>query len=142
MRKRLALLLSLAPGISPAWEFAASPVCMLSHSEPGLEITLTYDPRHVQAYTIFLSRAAGWPVGDVFSVTFDGPRGLTISTRNHQINGGTLSVSDRGFDNVLDGLEYNLTATAQLGTDRVQTSLSGAAPAVRAFRDCAAGGLA
>lgn len=142
MRLCLALLTLFTPTTLAAWDFSPTPVCTLRQSDPGLEVTLTYDPRQAQAYTIFITRAAGWPVGDVFSVTFDGPRGLTISTRDHKIDAGTLSVSDRGFDNVLNGLEYNLTATARLGPITVQTSLTGAAPAVRAFRDCTKAGLA
>lgn len=43
-------------------------------------------------------------------------------------------MTDRGFGNVLDGLEFNETATALLGDQAVVLSLEGAAPAVQSFR--------
>jgi hypothetical protein len=72
---------------------------------------------------------------------FDGPRGNTITTDQHVISGGgaTVTVTDRGFGNVLNGLEYNRIATALLGDRAVAVSLDGAAPAVREFRACAKG---
>jgi hypothetical protein len=52
--------------------------------------------------------------------------------------GGTaLTVTDRGFGNVLDGLQHNEAATALAGSASLSVSLDGAAPAVEAFRDCA-----
>ena len=77
----------------------------------------------------------------IFAIRFDGPRGLTISTDRHVIldDGATLTVTDRGFGNVLNGLEFNDTATALLGDRAVAFALDGAGPAVRAFRACTAG---
>jgi hypothetical protein len=45
-------------------------------------------------------------------------------------------VSDRGFGNVLDGLEFNQVALAATGDRVVSIDLDGAAPEVAAFRAC------
>ena len=50
-----------------------------------------------------------------------------------------VTVKDSGFGNVLDGLEFNNTATAILGNEAVTFGLENAGPAVRAFRACTAG---
>ena len=70
---------------------------------------------------------------------FDGPRGLTITTNRQTLteNGRTLTVTDRGFGNVLNGLEFNTTATALSDDVEVPFPLDGAASAVQAFRACA-----
>jgi hypothetical protein len=39
---------------------------------------------------------------------------------------------------VLDGLQYNESASAILGPDEILVNLAGAAPAVEAFRSCTA----
>ena len=124
-----------------AWQVTADPVCTLSHDSGAASVTVTYDPRLTQPYTIRLARPGGWPAGPVFAIRFDGPRGLTISTTRHTRDQGALSVSDTGFGNVLNGLEFNTTATAGTGDAEVAISLDGAAPAVRAFRACTEGGL-
>ncbi|MEO1532112.1 MAG: hypothetical protein AAFU72_08085 [Pseudomonadota bacterium] len=100
-------------------------------------MTVTYDPR-VPEYAIALRRDVPWPKDALFAIRFDGPRGLTISTSRHQLSeGGTvLTVTDRGFGNVLDGLQFNDTATALTGSAALSVSLDGAAPAVEAFRAC------
>lgn len=71
---------------------------------------------------------------------FDGARPNTIATNRHQLgqNGAALTVIDRGFGNVLDGLEFNDTATAFTETQSVAIPLAGAAPEVRKFRTCVA----
>ena len=134
----LALLLLALP--ARAWEFRAGEICELVHEAPGTAVRLTYDPR-LPEYTITLRRAAPWPVAPVFAMRFDGPRGLTISTDRHVLSdGGTaLTVTDRGFGNVLDGLQYNRTATALTGDAALSVPLDGAAPEVAAFRACAEG---
>ena len=127
-----------------AWEFSATPICTLTHATQETTVRVTYDPR-VPEYAIALTHsAAAWPDAPVFALRFDGPRGLTISTTRHRLsNGGTtLTVTDTGFGNVLDGLELNDTATALIGAARVTVPLSGAATAVRALRACTDAGLA
>lgn len=141
MKWIFASVLAFAAGPGTAWEFSPTPVCTLSNGAQGPEISVTYDPALTAPYTIALTRPEGWPAADVFSITFVGPRGLTITTRNHRIDGSTLSVSDRGFGNVLKGLEFNTTATAVLGSVVTQSPLAGAATAVQAFRECTKAGL-
>lgn len=107
-------------------------------------MTLTWDPSRAEAYAIALSGADAWPDGAVFSMSFDGPRGLTISTERHVISegGATLTVTDRGFGNVLDGLEFNDRAIAILDGAQVSFSLAGAAGPVRDFRACTSAAVA
>ncbi|WP_227447412.1 hypothetical protein [Cognatishimia sp. F0-27] len=87
-------------------------------------------------YTIAITRPEGWERAAVFSIRFSGGAALEISTTRHQIDGKTVTVTDRGFGNVLDGLQFNDTATAILGEQTVTVDLSGAARPVQAFRDC------
>lgn len=136
---RLALPLSLfltAP--AQAWEFSPQPICTLTHDSAHAAVRLTYDPAG-PLYAITLTRRTGpWPEAPAFSIRFDGPRGMTISTNRHVLgdSGAALTVTDSGFDNVLDGLEFNTTATATAGDQSVALPLKDAAPAVRAFRAC------
>jgi hypothetical protein len=51
-------------------------------------------------------------------------------------DGRTLTVTDGGFGNVLDGLALNGTATALAGDTVIPFDLAGARPAVEAFRAC------
>ncbi|MDJ1015048.1 MAG: excinuclease ABC subunit B [Paracoccaceae bacterium] len=141
MRSLIALLAVTAP--AAAWEFTPTPVCTLSHSTSAAEVTVTYDPRAAEPYAIALT-GAGWPDAPVFAIRFSGPRGLTITTDRHRLSesGATLTVSDRGFGNVLNGLEFNETATALIGDRTVTLQLEGASEPVRAFRACAEAPLA
>lgn len=136
---RLAVLLCLAASPAAAWEFTPTPVCTLWHDTPDANLRVTYDPRLTEPYAIAIARAAPWPEAPVFSMTFDGSRGLTISTDRQTLSSDrtTLTVTDRGFGNVLNGLEFNVMATARLGNDALAFPLAGAAPEVRAFRACA-----
>jgi len=121
-----------------AWDFTPVPICTLFHQGAEMAVMVTHDPA-IGEYTIQLSRDAGWPEGDVFSMRFEGPRGLIISTDRHRIEAGdprTLTVRDRGFGNVLNGLHFNTHAVAVLGDLEVPVSLYGAAAAVEAFRAC------
>lgn len=121
-----------------AWEFTPAPICTLFHQGTDMAVMVTYDPG-VREYAIHLSREGGWPDAGVFSMRFEGPRGLTISTTRHVIETGdtrTLTVRDRGFGNVLNGLHFNTRAVAVLGDLEVPVSLDGAAPAVEEFRNC------
>jgi len=136
---RLATVLFCLALPAHAWEFTATPVCTLSHDTPEASVTVTWDPRRTEPYAIAVTRAAPWAGAPVFSMRFDGPRGNTIVTDRHVTGdaGRTLTVTDRGFGNVLDGLEFNETATALLGEESVPFPLEGAADPVRAFRACA-----
>lgn len=121
-----------------AWEAVPGPVCTLVHDAPDAAVRLTYDPR-IPEYAITITRrTAPWAEGDVFALRFDGPRSNMISTDRHVPGDGGLSltVTDRGFGNVLDGLQFNDTATALIGDDAVALPLDGAGPAVQAFREC------
>lgn len=132
------LWLCLASSPAMAWEFTPNPICTLSQETDESSVRVTYDPR-VPEYAITLKRDVPWPQEPVFAIRFDGPRGLTISTTRHRLSeGGTaLTVTDRGFGNVLDGLQFNRTATALTGSAALALPLEGAAPAVEAFRACA-----
>jgi hypothetical protein len=138
----LSVLLVAAP--AAAWDFVPSPVCTLSHATEEAEVTVTYDPRRTQAWTIAVTVAGSWPAAPTFGIAFDGPRALSIGTDRHVLGDGgrTLSVSDTGFGNVLDGLQFNATATAVSGDRSVILPLDGAAPEVEKLRACAEGGLA
>jgi hypothetical protein len=142
---RLAYVLALLAATPlQDWEFSATPICTLTHATHETTVRVTYDPR-VPEYAIALTRtAAAWPNVPVFALRFDGSRGQIISTTRHQLSegGATLTVTDTGFGNVLDGLELNDTATALVGAAQVAIPLSGAATAVRAFRACSDASLA
>ncbi|MEO0765014.1 MAG: hypothetical protein AAFY75_03265 [Pseudomonadota bacterium] len=133
MRCLMPLLLLASP--AAAWEFNPTPICTLTHAEAGADVAVTYD--HTTAlYAIAVTSPNGWPASPAFSIRFDGPRAGTISTQRHQTDGPTLTVSDTGFGNVLDGLEFNATATAFTQTSAVTVSLEGAAGPVQQFRAC------
>jgi len=127
-----------APAI--AWEAKLGQVCELIHDEGAASVRLTFDPT-IPEYTISITLNRAWSEAPIFAIRFDGPRGLTISTKDHALsaNGTTLTVRDRGFDNVLNGIEFNETATALVGDQGVTVSLNGSAPAVQAFRVCSTG---
>lgn len=133
----ISLLLASSP--AAAWEFSPTPVCTLSHATPEADLRVTYDPRQEQPYAIAISRQQPWQDATTFSMRFDGPRGLTITTDRQRLSddGRTLTVTDRGFGNVLNGLEFNTTATALFGDTEVPFPLDGAAGEVQAFRACA-----
>jgi hypothetical protein len=140
--RALALILLASP--ASAWEFTPAPVCTLSHATADASVTVTYDPGQPEPYSIRIDRAAPWPDAPVFSIDYAGPRALAISTTRHRLSGdGTaLTVTDEGFGNVLDGLEFNTTATAILGDARVPFPLDGAAKPVQDFRACTEAPLA
>lgn len=144
MKIALALPLFFAAVPAAAWEFVPSPVCTLSHEANEAQVTVTYDPRQAQPWTIALTVTGGWPGATSFGIAFDGPRALSIGTDRQVLGDGgrTLSVSDTAFGNVLDGLQFNSTATAVSGERVVVLPLDGVAPEVEKLRACAAGGLA
>lgn len=136
MRMLIALCLLAAP--ASAWEFTATPVCTITHETPDLALRISFDPAQPQPYAIALTRPTAWEQTEGFGLRFDGPAAMTIGTGRHQLSsdGKTLTVSDTGFDNVLDGLAYNARATALAGATEVPFDLTGARPAVEAFRAC------
>ncbi len=136
MRTPVALLLLVSP--ASAWEFTATPICTLTHQTPDLAIRVTFDPAQAEPYAIALTRPSVWPESDSFGLRFDGPAAMTIGTQRHQLSADrrTLTVTDTGFGNVLDGLAYNATATALADDTALPFDLTGARPAVEAFRSC------
>jgi len=125
MRFLICLALLASPAV--AWEFTPTPICTLTHRQAQVDVTVTYDP-------------ALPPDAAQFGLTFNGPRGLAIGTSRHVLSGDrqSLTVADTGFGNVLDGLQFNDSATATTGTAVVTFDLTDAAPAVEAFRNCPA----
>ncbi|MCU0829209.1 MAG: excinuclease ABC subunit B [Tabrizicola sp.] len=136
MRTLLALALLASP--AQAWDFTDTPVCTILNDTPILQIRVTYDPSQPEPYAITLTRPDPWPQTDTFGLSFTGPAAMTIGTGRHQLSNGdrTLTVTDTGFGNVLDGLAYNGTAAALAGDLAVPFDLTGARPAVEAFKAC------
>lgn len=124
----------LAAPVARAWTFTPLPVCTLAN-DATVQVTLTNDGAF---YAIRITRPGGWPEAAVFSLRF-APNGPVISTTRHVIERDTLTVTDRGFGNVLNGLQYNATATAQIGDVSQPLDLAGAAGPVEAFRACRPG---
>lgn len=133
----LVLLLCCFAAPAMAWEFEPLPVCTLRNDGPP-RVEVTYDPRAAEPYAITVTADTPWPDAAVFALAFEGGRSLTITTTRHRLSddGLSLTVSDRGFGNVLAGLEFNTVATAVLAGSAQRFSLEGAAPEVQRFRDC------
>ncbi len=136
---RAAILALALPLPAHAWEAETEgPLCTLTHTTPEVTLRLTYDPGLAE-YAITLGlMGATWPDAAVFALEFFGAQPNQIATSLHQLSdhGAALTVTDRGFGNVLDGLQFNDTATALAGTEAVTIPLEGAAPAVIQFRTC------
>lgn len=135
---RFAALLLVFTSSAAAWEFTPHPVCTLTHETAEARLAVTFDPTEAEPYAISITAEQAWRNTDTFSIRFEGARGLTISTDRHRLSDDarTLSVSDRGFGNVLNGLEFNTSAIALAGDKALSFPLAGAAPEVRKFRDC------
>ena len=130
----------LTAWLSPAFAWEAGidgGLCTLDHAGDEADVRLTYDPV-LPEYTIAIRAAEPWPEAGVFAMRFEGSQSNRISTGRHVLSddGRTLSVSDRGFGNVLNGLEFNAIALAATGEAVVVIDLAGAAPEVAAFRAC------
>ncbi|MEL6582291.1 MAG: excinuclease ABC subunit B [Pseudomonadota bacterium] len=132
----VALLGLSVPTAAFAWEFTADPICTIRHEAGAGDWRITYDPRSA-LYAITVD-APSWAAAPEFGIRFEGGDPLTIRTGAHFLSddGKTVIVRDRGFGNVLNGLQFNATATAFLGTRSVSVGLMGAAPAVEAFKAC------
>ena len=135
MLRFLPLLVLASP--AAAWEFSATALCRVTHVQDAVAVEMTYDPG-AALYAITVQRPVAWQPAPIFGLAFEGPRGLTIRTDRHAYSDAarSVTVTDQGFGNVLDGLQYNQTATAFLGEQTAQVSLLGAAPAIEAFRAC------
>ncbi len=127
----------LLTGQAQAWTFAPGLICRLSHETQDAAIALTYDPSG-PLYSLTISRADPLPRVEPFVMRFNGPAGRVISTNNHSFNADQTAVTaqDKGFGNVLDGLQFNDTAEAILGSTTLTFPLKGAAEPVAAFRAC------
>ncbi|MEM7599162.1 MAG: hypothetical protein AAF382_15820 [Pseudomonadota bacterium] len=134
---RYLLLLGLMATPAHAWDFTPGAPCVLTHDTPQAQIELTYDPT-APLYSITITRAEPWPDASSFAMRFDGPQGRVIGTDRHQLSrdGRSLTVTDKGFGNVLDGLQFNHTAIAGSGDVEVSIPLDGASEPVAAFRAC------
>ena len=129
------LVLSLALCASPAlaWELLDTSPCTLFHDGEVASVTIVYDGA---LYTLHVDQQSAWHSSPYFAMRFDGRRPLTISTDRHIQDGTRLTVQDRGFANVLNGLRDNQTATAFTQSAAQTFDLTGAAAAVDAFKRC------
>ncbi|EBA13152.1 hypothetical protein [Roseobacter sp. CCS2] len=142
MRIAIAFLLLASP--AAAWEFSASPICTLTDTSAAGDITVTYDPAMTE-YAVTVTLPEGqWPSDLTFGMAFANDRPLSIQTDRHVISpdGRSITVKDRGFGNVLNGLEFNTRAYAMLGDTTVGFDLTDIGPAITAFRNCPAANLA
>ena len=140
MRTLIALLALTGP--ASAWVATADgPVCRLSHDMSGGTVEVVHDPRRALPYSIEVTRDTPWIAAPVFAMRFDGPGQITITTDRHMLSDDStsLTVMDRGFGNVLSGLENNFVAMAVLGNDAITIPLRDAAPEVAKFRACTVG---
>lgn len=136
---RIALILALMPLPCLAWEFSPDPICTLIHQSDMAEIAVTYDAR-LPEYALFITLRDGvWADASTFQLIFGGGIGGAIGTTQQTIStdGATLTVRDSGFDNVLDGLEFNRRMGVLTDAQMLfEVLLDDAAPAVQAFRAC------
>lgn len=131
------LLLTTTP--AAAWEASRDgPVCRLSHITEEAEIAVSHDITKPVPYAIDLTLKGGWQPGPLFAIRFDGLGPRTITTDRHQVTDDTLTVTDTGFGNVLDGIAQNFVALATTGETAMVIPLEGAAPEVEKFKACAA----
>lgn len=137
---RLALCVTLLTTQAHAWTFTPGQPCILSHDTQNASIELTYDPA-APLYTLSITRSDPFIPAPVFSMQFQSAVPIAIGTDRHRLTNDnrTLSVADSGFGNVLDGLQFNTTATATLGDLTLEFPLAGAAEPVAAFRACEGG---
>ena len=122
---------------SAAWEFTPGTPCLLTHETETVQIKLTYDPTQ-PLYSIALTQKTPLTPAPVFGMQFNGPMPIRIATDRHQMSNdnSTVTAADSGFGNVLNGLQFNETATATLGNQTIDIPLAGAADPVAAFRAC------
>lgn len=140
---RIAAILFLWATSASAWAFSPTPVCTLSHDTADARVQITYDAT-VSEYRLLIElRTQTWPDAPQFAISFSGDRALRIVTDSHVLseNATSVSVTDSGFGNVLNGLEFNRSAIATLGDTQLRIPLNGAALPIQQFRACPAPGL-
>lgn len=132
-----AAILALVPLPAFAWDVTVGPVCRLVHDTGQAQVELTFDPMRPW-YTITVTRDEAWPDAGIFTMRFEGAAPNQIATARHSFSddGLGLTAADRGFGNVLDGLQFNDTAYAVAGDVTVAIPLDGAADPVQIFRLC------
>lgn len=130
-------LLGLLPTFLAAWSFDPDPICTLSHETDQARFVMTFDPSGPE-YRLTITRThSNWAPSPAFAMIFDGPA-PPISTTFHVIEGQNLTVTDRGFGNVLRGLEVSLEAVAATTDQAAVFELDGIAEPLAAFRACPA----
>lgn len=134
------LCLSFTTSPARAWDFTPFPICTLTHSTEKGEVTLTFDPAGPE-YTItlrFVPDDLAWPEGTPFGMEFLGGQPVRIGTDRQVLSDDrrSLTVTDTGFGNVLDGLEFNAFGEGRSGDASMQFSLADAAGPVARFRAC------
>ncbi len=135
---KLALIFALLPLPAAAWEFSPDPICTLSHQTAELEFIITHDVA-ARTYTLAITlQDTAWQPSPTFGVSYSGSMPINISTIQHRLSDDakTLTVSDSGFDNVLNGLEFNHTATAMTQSQSLSVRTRGISKPMAAFRAC------
>jgi len=141
---RIALAFTLLAWPAAAWQFSPSPICTLTETNADGTLTITYDAS-LPEYTITITLPeATWPDAPDFAMAFAGDRPIGIQTDRHRLSDDrrSLTVTDTGFGNVLNGLEFNLRAYATSGDTTVGFTLTDIGPAIRDFRNCPADNIA
>ena len=120
-----------------AWEFEAGPTCVLRDVQGDVAVTLTHDPT-IPEYSISIRQNDQWSEGPIFAIAFFGDSPFEITTNRHVLSDDqqTLTVRDRGFGNVLNGMELNVTAIATLGDQQVAFDLQAVDGPMQPFRTC------
>lgn len=133
----IACLLALCATPAAAWDVSLGPICVLEDQQPEVAVTLTHDPEG-PIYSITITTPTPWPEGPVFSITFVGDNPLRITTNQHVLSDDNRAVTvvDRGFGNVLNGMEFNETAIASLAGREVPFDLSAVDAPMQPFRTC------
>lgn len=135
---RLALPFLFLASPATAWEFSPVPICTLCQTTQAVEVTVTYDAS-LPEYAIRITLTDGtWPESPIFALAFEGGIPLTIQTDRHVLSDGDKSVTvrDRGFGNVLNGMEFNGIAIALLGDKALPIPLTGIKGPMQSFRNC------
>lgn len=136
----LTMILFASPAL--AWDFTSGQICTLSDATDTAEIILTFDPA-LPRYTLSVTADTAWPTGGTFMMTFANTRPAKIQTDRYvlSVDGMTLSVSDSGFGNVLNGLEFGGQIRAAVGDQLVELTSGGIAAPMEAFKNCGVAAL-
>lgn len=131
--------MALMPLPAIAWDFSPDPICTLRHTDVGNSVVVTFDPT-TPLYTLSVTLdEGGWSDG-AFTIRFLNGSPPQIGTTRQTLSedGQTLTVTDRGFGNVLDGLGSGVIAEMNVAQSGVTIPLDGIEPALAAFRACPA----